>query len=315
VGNFKSGFPYGVIRAVHEFCAWYGWEMILLTHESHRHLSFALKKQDLKNHEIKTPWRSLVNKSLLFESLQYLLFYFGNKGKVIDFAQSCEFFTNAKAYCPVCGSFITEFQPFGSVVVRQNARCGNCGSLERHRMIWPYLKYETDLFSPTPKKMLHIAPEGCLAKNISKYSQIDYLTADLNYSAMVKMDITNIQYPDNSFDVIYCSHVLEHIADDKQAIKELSRVLKPTGWAILQVPIKADLEETLEDVTITDPKEKERLFGHEDHVRQYGRDYKNRLEDAGFKVKVVSYLENFTKQQRDFYGLSKKDDIYFCTLQ
>ena len=317
VGNFQSGFPYGVIQAVHEFCAWYEWEMILLTHESHRHLSFALKKKDYisnHHHTNREPWRSLIDRNLLKETLLFLLFYFGNETKVLDLMETCQFFLPENCYCPVCGTFQPQFKPFG-IIPRPNALCSNCSSLERHRMVWLYLKYETNLFSPTQKKMLHIAPEVCLAKNISQHSQIDYLTADLNYSAMVKMDITDIEYPDNSFDVIYCSHVLEHVPNDQQAIRELARVLKPEGWAILQVPIDNNLEKTFEDLTIIDPQEKQRLFGDPDHVRQYGLDYKNRLEEAGFQVKVVTYLDRFTKEQKNFYGINiTKDDIYFCTL-
>ncbi len=216
-------------------------------------------------------------------------------------------------YCPICETSLRQFQPWG-VVPRPNARCPLCGSLERHRMIWLYLTQETDLFSSEPKKMLHIAPEQCFVEKLSKCSHIDYLTADLNNTAMVKMDITDIQYPDNSFDVIYCSHVLEHVPDDRKAMRELARVLRPDGWAILQVPIEAD--QTFEDPSITDPKERERLFGQSDHVRVYGFDYKERLEDGGFQVKVVPYLEQFDAEQRNYYGLNiDKDDIYFCTLR
>ncbi|NJM95017.1 MAG: class I SAM-dependent methyltransferase, partial [Acaryochloridaceae cyanobacterium CSU_5_19] len=163
--------------------------------------------------------------------------------KTINYGKQC--------YCPICNSKLRTFKPMQTVSPRLNALCPVCHSLERHRMIWLFLQHETDLFSSAPKKMLHIAPEECLAQKIAQCSTIDYLTADLNNSAMVRMDLTDIQYPDQSFDVIYCSHVLEHIPDDAQAMAELARVLKSTGWAIIQVPILREL--TYEDLSITDP--------------------------------------------------------------
>ena len=125
------------------------------------------------------------------------------------------------------------------------------------------------------------------------------------------MDITNIHYSDNSFDIIYCSHVFEHIMDDQKAMRELARVLKPAGWAVLQVPV--EVTKTFEDATIKDPLERQRLFGQSDHVRVYGPDYKDRLEDV-FNVDIVSYLDEFTPKVRIRYGLTiEKDDIYLCT--
>lgn len=219
-------------------------------------------------------------------------------------------------YCPICDSSIRQFQPTGKVNSnpRLNARCPVCNSLERHRMIWLYLKQETNLLSSEPKKMLHVAPEECLMEKFAQLSHIDYLTADLINPAMVKMDLTDIQYPENSFDIIYCSHVLEHIPDDLKAMSELARVLDPNGWAILQVPI--DRDETFEDPSVIDPLERERLFGQKDHVRSYGRDYQQRLEQSGFKVKVIPYVDQFDDLEQKKYGLNiKKDDIFLCKLK
>jgi SAM-dependent methyltransferase len=224
------------------------------------------------------------------------------------------FYFGWQNHCPICKSNIRIFKPICTTCVRLNAICPVCYSLERHRMIWLFLNQETDLFSPIKKKMLHIAPEDCLISKFSCCDSIDYLTADLNNSAMVKMDLTDIQYSDDSFDIIYCSHVLEHIPDDAKAMSELSRVLKPDGWAILQVPILR--EQTYEDLTITDPQEREKLFGQSDHVRVYGCDYKSRLENAGFRVSVIPYLEKFDLATRKKFGFSmEKDDIYFCEVQ
>jgi ubiquinone/menaquinone biosynthesis C-methylase UbiE len=167
------------------------------------------------------------------------------------------------------------------------------------------------LLSGTQYRMLHLAPEDCFVSKFRQYSSIEYLTADLNNPAMLKMDITDIQYPDNYFDIILCSHVLEHIPDDEKAMRELSRVLNPGGWAILQVPIL--VEKTFEDPAITDPLEREEKFGQSDHVRIYGLDYRQRLEKSGFLVDIVPFLDDFSSRDRLKYGLNiQKDDIYYC---
>lgn len=212
--------------------------------------------------------------------------------------------------CPVCNNEVGEFLPFG-VRPRPNAQCPCCGALERHRLIWIYFRERTNLFS-AKLKMLHVAPEGQLSKLLSGHPNITYLTADIvPGQAMVQMDITDIQYADNSFDVIYASHVLEHIPDDLKAMQELRRVLKPDGWAVLQVPIIG--ESTIEDPNITSPDDREAIFGQHDHVRRYGRDgiYKQRLEKAGFIVFVDSYVRTLCEEKIKRYGLSSNEDIYF----
>ena len=216
-------------------------------------------------------------------------------------------------YCPVCNSSLRKLGPAG-VKRRPHATCPVCGSLERHRMLWNFFQEKTNLFSDRHKKMLHIAPEPCFVSQFETMSSIDYLTADLVQPAMVQMDITNIQFTDNSFDVVYCSHVLEHVPDDRTAMKELARVLKPSGWAILQVPMGS--KPTHEDLSITDPDERAHLYGQSDHVRMYGPDYKNRLEESGFQVSVIPYLDQFDSAKRQRYGFDgQKDDIYYCQLR
>ena len=159
--------------------------------------------------------------------------------------------------------------------------------------------------------MLHVAPEPHLSRLFQKATSVDYLSADLGASnAMVKMDIMDIQYSDNTFDVIYCSHVLEHVFDDRKAMREFYRVLKPSGWAILQVPIVAD--KTSEDSAVIHPEERQLLFGQHDHVRQYGRDYKDRLIDAGFRVKVVGFVRELSNRTIRRLGLMRSEDVYFC---
>ena len=175
-----------------------------------------------------------------------------------------------------------------------------------------FFPIRTNLFDGTPRKMLHIAPEAYLSRIFQQVPNLDYLSADLDSPrAMVKMDITNIQYPDNSFDVIICIHVLEHVPDDRQALSEFFRVLKPGGWAILQVPM-SDREVTYEDFTITSPAERERHFGQTDHVRWYGRDYKDRLARAGFQVQVDRFTRELDSSEVRKNGLMYSEDVFLC---
>ena len=185
-------------------------------------------------------------------------------------------------WCPVCERSSRRFKKYRHHP-NPEAQCVHCGALERHRFVWLYLQSRTDLFDGRAKRVLHVAPEPCFDERLKHHLGDGYLTADLvSPRAMVKMDVTNIQFPDNSFDVVYCSHVLEHIPDDRRAMREFQRILKPGGWAILLVPITS--ERTFEDPSVVDPAERLRLFGQEDHVRTYGPDYSQRLAEAGFDV-------------------------------
>ena len=216
-------------------------------------------------------------------------------------------------FCPICGKSSRRFRPFG-VEPRKDAQCVHCGSLERHRFLWLYLSRKTLLGDGTPIKMLHVAPELCLESKFRKRFGDNYLTADLyDPRTMVKMDTTNIEYPDQSFDIICCNHVLEHIQDDKKAIREFYRILKSNGWAILNVPITAD--KTFEDPLIVEPSERLKIFGQKDHVRIYGRDYVNRLRDEGFRVKVIEANDFVQKEEAIRMGLMApaSEQIYYCT--
>ena len=171
---------------------------------------------------------------------------------------------------------------------------------------------KTDLFDAKPKMMLHVAPEACLKSRLMKRLGDNYITADLfDPHAMIKMDITDIKYPEESFDVIYCSHVLEHVQDDRRAMRELYRILRRDGWAILLVPISA--EQTFEDPSIFEPKERLEAFGQENHVRRYGRDYIDRLREAGFKVERLRVEDFIEKEDAIRMGLTRESgEIYYC---
>ena len=215
-------------------------------------------------------------------------------------------------HCPVCGKSSSRFRTFGAIP-RKDAKCPHCGALERHRLLWHFLRERTSLFDGNPKTMLHVAPEPCLESRLRSALGDQYLTADLfNPRAMVKMDITDIKYSDESFDVIYCSHVLEHVLDDAKAMREFHRVLKADGWAILLVPITS--EKTFEDASVVSPEERLRVFGQEDHVRRYGPDYVDRLRSAGFGVDVFETSDLVDACDAERMGLTKASGrIYFCT--
>lgn len=211
--------------------------------------------------------------------------------------------------CPCCGGKFSKFLPAG-VKRRENVLCPLCFSLERHRLLWLYLHEQTNIFKDQIK-LLHVAPEYSLSRKLQFSPNIDYLSGDLYNPAMVKLDITNIQFDDHTFDVVICNHVLEHVPDDRKAMREIFRVLKPGGWAILQVPIKRN-QMTFEDSSITSPEDRLRYFGQADHVRYYGKDYVDRLAEAGFKVKEDEYLTTIPQEIRDKYRLPTRGYIYFC---
>lgn len=207
--------------------------------------------------------------------------------------------------CPCCGHSFRSFASYG-YQTRPNALCRWCLSLERHRGLWLYLHEQTNILTQ-PVKMLHFAPEHQFQELFKNTPSIDYTSADLDMpTAMLKMDITNITFPDNTFDVIMCNHVLEHVPDDRKAMNELFRVLKPGGQAILQTPM-SNKAQTEEDLNITDPKKREQLYGQNDHVRTYGMDKKNRLESVGFAVKLDKYLFELPEEIIQKHAIIRED--------
>lgn len=189
-----------------------------------------------------------------------------------------------RLYCPVCGELNRKFEDHGVARKRKNARCPNCKALERHRAFW--VSFVNNVWGRLPagrKKLLHLAPEPVFTELFRALDGIDYLSGDLKMpSAMVKLDLTDIQFPDEQFDVIICSHVLEHIPDDRKAMREMFRVTRPGGFVLVMVPTQG--AETYEDSSITTPEARTRHFGQHDHVRMYGRDIADRLSEAGFEV-------------------------------
>ena len=203
---------------------------------------------------------------------------------------------------PIDNKSFRKFLPYGYEIQRQNVLSPSTLSLERHRLLWLYLTNETNFFT-SKKKVLHMAPEQCFLSRFKKLNH-EYITADIDSPiADVKADIVNLPFTDNSFDVVLCNHVLEHIQDDTKAMKELFRVMKKGGMGIFQVPQDLNRDVTFEDNSITDPKERAKIFGQYDHVRVYGRDYFDKLRSVGFKVEEVNYSQKVSSELSSRYRL------------
>lgn len=210
---------------------------------------------------------------------------------------------------PIDGKKFRSFLPYGYEKPRENVLSPSTLSLERHRLLWLYLKNETTFFK-APAKVLHFAPEQAFYKRFKKLKNINYTTTDLNSPlADVKADICNLPFAENSFDIILCNHVLEHIPDDVKAMQELYRVLKPNGWGIFQIPQDIQRQETFEDNSITDKKERAKIFGQYDHVRIYGMDYFEKLRSVGFKVEAVDYTKEISIEEVEKFRLAKGELI------
>jgi len=210
---------------------------------------------------------------------------------------------------PIDGKRFRTFLPYGYENPRDNVLSPSTLSLERHRLLWLFLKMETDFFQ-VPSKVLHFAPEQAFYQRFRKLKNLDYITTDLSSPlADVKADICNLPFENNSFDIILCNHVLEHIPDDKKAMEELYRILKPDGWGVFQIPQDLKREATFEDDSITDKRERAKIFGQYDHVRIYGRDYFDKLRSVGFKVEEVDYTTNLSSEEIEKYRLAKGEII------
>ena len=220
-------------------------------------------------------------------------------------------FSGDKYVDPINEKSYSKFFPYGYNKTRRNALSLGTLSLERHRLLWLYLKNETSFFNQN-NKILHVAPEQCFYDYFKKHFK-NYFTADLNSPlAEYKVDVCHLPFQSDSFDFVLCNHVLEHVYDDELAIEELHRVLKKKGVAILQVPLNLEISETIDGRDIKDGKKRNKLFGQYDHLRTYGKDFFKKIESKGFKVKKIRYADNFTQNEIEKYGLIKDEVIPVC---
>jgi SAM-dependent methyltransferase len=217
--------------------------------------------------------------------------------------------------CPCCDG---RFSSFRSHRGRAQAKCPRCGALERHRLLVLYLREEADLFYSS-LSVLHLAPEFAIQRRLRSLPNLRYRSADLESSlAMDRADVQALPYPDASFDVVICNHVLEHVDDDHRALDEIRRVLRSCGRAILLSPIDQERSTTLEDPGVTSSQARHRVFGQSDHVRRYGRDFAQRVSEHGFEVTTVPFLDSrdgdtVTRMRlRRGDDLFPRDDIFVC---
>lgn len=254
-------------------------------------------------------------KSIIFKKIGILI-----KSVVYQFRGL--FYIGRKYRCIICHGNFRKFLPTGqnNKIAKtligagsRNVKCPKCASTDRERLIYFYLKNKTDICSTLSDiKILHIAPERNLRKLFTSKKNAKYVAGDINPQiGDAKLDITNLDmFEDGYFDVVICSHVLEHIPNDKKAMKELYRVLSSGGIAILQVPISKKLQKTYEDVAINSPEHREQAFGQKDHVRIYGKDYSKRLEASGFHIEMYEIINNLDRSRINKYGLNSKETLY-----
>lgn len=222
--------------------------------------------------------------------------------------RSAAFFGTAR-HCPLCDRRFRTFLSGGDTR-RPDVRCPACGSLERHRFASLLLSRERR--PSAGDVVLHVAPERSMVRFLCRTGEIRHVSADLHPAGVDEcVDLTALPHPDASFDLVYCSHVLEHVGDDLRAMAEIARVLRPDGLALIQVPI-GERNETFEDPAVDDPAERLRLFGQSDHVRIYGADVRQRLESAGLEVTVVRPRDLVDDHEFARMRLNPRERAYLC---
>jgi predicted SAM-dependent methyltransferase len=221
-------------------------------------------------------------------------------------------FMGTRYTCPCCGWHIRAFNDGNAFLKKRSlSYCPRCNSKSRHRRIWLFLQNKTNLFTDT-LSLFEVSPKFSFARRFTQMSKIQYLGADIYLRPYIslKMDLAATALKAESFDAVLCIHVLEEIIEDRRAMDEIYRILKPEGWAVVSVPTQID-QPTYEDTSITNPKERKRAFGEPDHVRVYGFDLADRLKESGFHVEL-DLAEDIPQQTREKYGLRGDENIFYC---
>jgi SAM-dependent methyltransferase len=219
------------------------------------------------------------------------------------------------AHCACCGG---DFARFISHQNRPFAKCPRCGALERHRLLVSYLRGQTDLFTAS-LDVLHVAPEWCLQRELRRQPNLNYVSGDLDSPlAMDRIDLLDLPYGAETFDIVICNHVLEHVDDDRRALLEIRRVLRPGGRAIIMSPIDGASSATVEDSSVKTPEERRRVYWQRDHMRRYGTDFGDRVAECGFDVETIHHIDQFDEHEVKRQGLRREsalfsdDDIFLC---
>jgi hypothetical protein len=267
----------------------------------------------------------LYRQSLIYDRVR-------KNGKVLKRAIKLPRYLGSEYQCPVCGVRLRAFRPMWKSYWRDFAKftpihpptemetlnlehftCPRCDAFDRERLIAIYLEQMFRSFDRSRTyRLLEFAPGDALHKWLKRFAFIAYRSADLSRKTVdERVDLTDMAaYPDQSLDIILCSHVLEHIPDDRKAMRELRRVLKRDGFAVLLVPLVVGIDETHEDPTITSEALRWKYFGMGDHVRQYGkRDFIARLEDAGLNVEQLG-IERFGAETFHRAGIAENSVLY-----
>lgn len=221
-------------------------------------------------------------------------------------------FVGRRYVCSCCGWHLRAFTAGGtSMREKPTGYCPRCNAKARHRRIWLYLEQRTDLLT-TPARLLHVSPKYALARRFARTATLDPVGIDLVPGPHVDMvaDLRDLPFPSASFDVALCVHVLEEIEEDRTAMAELHRVVRPGGWALVSVPTRLD-QPTYEDPSIVTPRDRRRAFGERAHVRVYGHDLVDRLEGVGFRVEV-DLARDVDAATRDRYGLRDDENLFLC---
>ncbi|WP_405303702.1 class I SAM-dependent methyltransferase [Methanobrevibacter sp.] len=260
-------------------------------------------------------WSEEERLDILEEELEELK----NNVDLVKFMMMNQYLDSNKNFCPICGN-ISEFISFGKPE-RKNVRCTHCRSVERHRMVWLFFqKMFNKQLETKNMSVMHFAPEPAFYKYFSKFDNVDYYPVDLepesyerrNIKIRKAVDMQDIPFPDDKFDIIYASHVLEHVPDDIKAMKELYRVLKYGGSCVLLVPLRFSLKKTIEKEEYNTPELRIKHYGQANHLRRYGIDFKDRLESVGFKVTAFDEGDVVaTDIERKFYRTGR-NRIFLC---
>lgn len=213
--------------------------------------------------------------------------------------------------CPCCGHSFPAFLP-GGPLLRPNACCPACESLERHRMLSLFFRKQGP---PEKESVIHVAPEPPIQKLLSELYKANYWTMDLMTQADIRADITELPFGDQSIDIFIASHVLEHVTDDHKALREIRRVISPAGFGVLIVPMNLASDHTVEAPEGATPEDRLRLFGQTDHVRMYGRDFSQRLADADFLITEFSCQTLVTPEEKARHSLNDADIIYIVSRE